>query len=397
MCLLGIQENPVSSFTPIIPCKCSVSSATMPSIPTISSVSEYNDLLTARRCSSGAMAIAAMYNSYVGRILVGDSAALFTIPVDDHIVVRGHAVFDTATIVDGFLYRHRVHIDRLFESAEKAGLDLQFLVDFKEKDNLEKQKDAVEDIEKQLAKAGGVKNGMIRLWLTAGPGNLGVSKAGCQTTLYAICYRGSPWNCFGSGEGTVEPGWVDRIEGIKECTVSERYPMKGKVLATMKSSNYLVNALGCTEAVEGGGHYGIWVDQATGEVYEASVRNVVFVLNSGVLITPPYSGDGSKILKGCTVRRIVELAVEHLLDKEMEGITLKKVVTDTVVYKNDLLDAGIAEMFLVSGDTHLDPVTTWDDLCIGDGKPGPVFKTLAQLLYDEAVGGASPYHQEIEY
>merc|ERR1719481_585372 len=369
----------------------------MSPIPCISSVEEYNNLLTARRSSEGAMSIASMFNSYVGRILVGESAALFTIPVDDHIVVRGHAVFDTATIVNGFLYRHRIHIDRLFESAQKAGLDLQFLVGEEDKDNIEKQKDAVEDIEKQLAKAGNVKNGMIRFWLTAGPGNLGVSKAGCETTLYGICYRGNPWNTFSSGEGSVEPGGVEKIAGIKECTVSERYPMKGKVLATMKSSNYLVNALGCTEAVQGGGRYGIWVDPSTGEVYEASVRNVVFVLRSGVLITPPYSGGSSNILKGCTVRRIVQLAEDHLLGKEEQGISLKKVVTDQVVYKQDLLDVGIAEMFLVSGDTHLDPVTTWDDLCIGDGEPGPVFKRLAELLFQEAMGGDSPYHQKIEY
>merc|ERR1719187_2756291 len=232
----------------------------MSPIPCISSVEEYNNLLTARRSSTGAMSIASMFNSYVGRILVGDSAALFTIPIDDHIVVRGHAVFDTATIVNGCLYRHRIHIDRLFESAEKAGLDLQFLVDPEDKDNVEKLKDAVEDIEEQLAKAGGVRNGMIRLWLSAGPGNLGVSKAGCQTTLYGICYHGNPWNTFGSGKDTVG---VDKIQGIKECTVSGRYPMKGKVLATMKSSNYLVNALGCTEAKQVGGHYGIWVDPST--------------------------------------------------------------------------------------------------------------------------------------
>ena len=53
---------------------------------------------------------------------------LYTIPIDDHAIVRGHAVFDTATVVNGYLYRHRVHVDRFFESAEKAGLDLNFLI-----------------------------------------------------------------------------------------------------------------------------------------------------------------------------------------------------------------------------------------------------------------------------
>ena len=53
---------------------------------------------------------------------------LYAIPIDDHAIVRGHAVFDTATVVKGYLYRHRTHVDRFFESAEKAGLSLDFLL-----------------------------------------------------------------------------------------------------------------------------------------------------------------------------------------------------------------------------------------------------------------------------
>ena len=37
-------------------------------------------------------------------------------------------MFDTATVVKGYLYRHRTHVDRFFESAEKAGLSLDFLI-----------------------------------------------------------------------------------------------------------------------------------------------------------------------------------------------------------------------------------------------------------------------------
>ena len=55
-------------------------------------------------------------------------SGLYTIPIDDHAIVRGHSVFDTATVVQGYLYRHRVHVDRFFESASKAGLSLEFLI-----------------------------------------------------------------------------------------------------------------------------------------------------------------------------------------------------------------------------------------------------------------------------
>ena len=54
-------------------------------------------------------------------------------------------------------------------------------------------------------------------------------------------------------------------------------------------------------------------------------------------------------------------------------------------------------MFLVSGDTHLDPVVQWDDLQIGGGKPGVVFQRIAQMIIDEAMDGSSPNHKKIEY
>merc|ERR1719186_1791896 len=300
---------------------------------------------------------------------------MFSIPIDDHIVVRGHAVFDTATIVNGYLYRHRVHIDRLFESAEKAGLDLAFLMDSTDdKDDIEKQKDRVVEIEKQ------------------------VTKAGCCTSLYMVCYHANPfWISKSlSGGDSSGPELIENLAGITEKTISAAYPMKNRMLATMKSSNYLMNALGSTEATAHGGRYGIWVDPLTDEVYESSVRNVVFVLKDGTFITPPFKEGLSKILKGCTVRRIVELAKEHLLGKE-DGL-VKKVVTEEVVYRKNLVEVGIKEMFLTSGDTHIDAITTWDNLVLSeDHKPGPVFKQLAKILYEEVMSGDSPYHEKIQY
>lgn len=43
-----------------------------------------------------------MYSSIYGGITT-DPAAM-VIPMDDHIVHRGHGVFDTAAIVDGLVY-----------------------------------------------------------------------------------------------------------------------------------------------------------------------------------------------------------------------------------------------------------------------------------------------------
>eukprot|EP00966_Prymnesium_polylepis_P246130 5693213-Prymnesium_polylepis.1 len=49
-----------------------------------------------------------------------------TLPIDDHAIVRGHAVFDTASLVGGRLYRLEAHLQRLLKSASAARLKLPF-------------------------------------------------------------------------------------------------------------------------------------------------------------------------------------------------------------------------------------------------------------------------------
>ena len=134
------------------------------------------------------------------------------------------------------------------------------------------------DIQKQLARVTETHNGMIRMWLSAGPGNFGTTKAGCTTALYMVIYQGNPFWRTGVKPKDNGPQPIETLRGVKEFTVSQKYPAKNSFLATTKSSNYLVNALGATEAREKGGNYGIWVDPVTEEVYESSVRNVIFVL-----------------------------------------------------------------------------------------------------------------------
>ena len=51
----------------------------------------------------------AMYSSVYGGIVT--DPAVMTIPLDDHMCHRGHAVFDTATVENGYLYNANIHIE----------------------------------------------------------------------------------------------------------------------------------------------------------------------------------------------------------------------------------------------------------------------------------------------
>src|SRR3954468_21424937 len=65
---------------------------------------------------------AAFYSSQLGGVVT--DPALMVIPFDDHIVHRGHGIFDTAGIVDGKIYDLEAHLDRFLGSAERSKLRL---------------------------------------------------------------------------------------------------------------------------------------------------------------------------------------------------------------------------------------------------------------------------------
>ena len=64
----------------------------------------------------------AFYSSQLGGIVT--DPALMVVPFDDHMVHRGHGVFDTAAIVDGKIYDLEAHLDRFIRSAKTSKLRL---------------------------------------------------------------------------------------------------------------------------------------------------------------------------------------------------------------------------------------------------------------------------------
>src|SRR5262245_42805192 len=64
----------------------------------------------------------AFYSSQLGGVVT--DPALMVIPFDDHIVHRGHGIFDTAGLVNGRIYDLEAHLDRFLGSAERSKLTL---------------------------------------------------------------------------------------------------------------------------------------------------------------------------------------------------------------------------------------------------------------------------------
>ncbi len=282
----------------------------------------------------------AMYSSVFGGIVT--DPALMVLPLDDHMVHRGHAVFDTAAIVNGMMYELEPHLDRFLRSASLARIPLAL------------SREQMRQIILETAAASGRRQGAVRYWLSVGPGGFGISPSECLgSSFYVMIYEG------------LKPPASFYTEGVKVITSS--IPIKPPLFARCKSTNYLPNALMVMEAKDKGADNGIFID-ARGMIGESSTMNVAFVRRDRVLRHPTFDA----ILAGCTVRRAMELA---------KTLVAKGQLKDIVVADVSLEEAHeAAEMLIIGSSVKAAPITQWDGRPVGDGKPGPIAKALLELL-----------------
>ena len=284
----------------------------------------------------------AFYSSQLGGIVT--DPALRVLPFDDHMVHRGHGIFDTAGLVNGRIYDLEAHLDRFLGSAERSKLKLAG------------SRAEMRDIIVRTTAASGVRDGSIRYWLSSGPGNLDLTPAaGAVPGFFVIVFGGLAY----------PERWYS--EGLKVMTTT--YPIKPPLYAITKATNYLPNVLMQMEAKEAGLDNGVFIDEK-GFVGESSNMNVAFVTMDGVLRHPRFV----HVLAGCTSLRLLELA-QHLQGGLLTGV--------------DVCDIAVAdarasrEMLLLGSSIKVAPIVQWDGQPIGDGKPGPVARALLDLLEND--------------
>jgi 4-amino-4-deoxychorismate lyase len=284
----------------------------------------------------------AFYSSQLGGIVT--DPALMVLPFDDHMVHRGHGIFDTAGLVNGRIYDLEAHLDRFLGSAERSKLKLAG------------SRAEMRDIIVRTTAASGLRDGSIRYWLSSGPGNLDLTPAaGAVPGFFVIVFGGLAY----------PERWYS--EGLKVMTTT--YPIKPPLYAITKATNYLPNVLMQMEAKEAGLDNGVFIDEK-GFVGESSNMNVAFVTMDGVLRHPRFV----HVLAGCTSLRLLELA-QHLQGGLLTGV--------------DVCDIAVAdarasrEMLLLGSSIKVAPIVQWDGQPIGDGKPGPVARALLDLLEND--------------
>jgi len=289
-----------------------------------------------------------MYSSVLGGIVT--DPALMVLPLDDHMVHRGHSVFDTATLTHGMLYQLDPHLDRLLRSAELARIPLPFA------------REQLRQVILDTAAASGQRDGSIRYWLSAGPGGYGLGPAECTgSSFYVIVFK--------------QEAYPDSYytEGVK--VVTSQIPIKPPLFARIKSTNYLPNVLVVLEAKDLGADNGVFIDQR-GMVAESSNMNVAFVTQDGVFRHPPFDA----ILSGITIQRVLQFAERLVKEGDLKEIR----VADIPVGEG----RQAAEMMLIGSSIKVAPVVHWDGQPIGDGKPGPITKKLLEMWNEDARSAA---------
>lgn len=285
----------------------------------------------------------AMYSSLLGGIVT--DPALMVLPLDDHMVHRGHAVFDTATLASGMLYQLDQHLERLLRSAEIARIPLPF------------PRETLRQIIIETAGASGRRDASVRYWLSAGPGGFGLGPAECVgSTFYVVIFTPDAYPASYYTEGV-------RV-------VTSTIPIKPPFFARVKSTNYLPNVLVMLEAKDRGADNGIFLDEQ-GLIAESSIMNVAFITQDRVFRHPPFDS----ILPGITIQRMLQLARRLVEQGELSEIRIGEITVSE--------GRKAAEMLLVGSSIKVAPVVEWDGKAVGDGRPGPIAKKLLDLWLED--------------
>lgn len=281
-----------------------------------------------------------VYSSWIGGIVKDPELAVM--PLDDHMVHRGDAVFEAMRFGSGGVYLWKSHWNRLKISAEKVGLTLKY------------SEAEVLKILQFMIKENQQSEGLIRMYLSRGVGSFSVSPYDSKQSEFYIAL--SPLSLAAPSQYQ---------QGVSLC-LAKTYAKEG-LLAQVKSCNYLINVLVKKEALDRGFDYGV-CKTTENEITESSTENLIVLLPSGELLFPTWSNT----LKGTTLVRLMELLKSN---KDYRP-------TQRTMYMEDLLKA--RALMLVGTTLGVLPVRQFESQTYSDFQPA---HELNEILKEDIILG----------
>jgi branched-chain amino acid aminotransferase len=262
------------------------------------------------------------------------------VSVFDHGLLYGDGVFEGLRSYSGTVFRLDAHLDRLWASARAICLEIPL------------SKAAVAKAVNDTLAANKLSDGYVRLVVTRGAGSLGLDPnrtSNPQVIVIADTISLYPREFY--------------EQGLKIVTAATQRVQSAALSPRIKSLNYLNNIMAKLEGLRAGCVEALMLNHK-GEVAECTGDNV-FVVRSGVLLTPPPDAG---ILEGITRNAVMDLAREAGIDCREATLT-----------RHDLYTAD--ECFLTGTAAEVIPVVDIDGRMIGAGTPGPVTKQLTTAFH----------------
>ncbi|EJY54663.1 branched-chain amino acid aminotransferase [Alicyclobacillus hesperidum URH17-3-68] len=261
------------------------------------------------------------------------------VSVFDHGLLYGDGIFEGIRSYDGNVFRLQQHIRRLYDSAKSIALEIPYT------------QEEMTDLVCETLRRNELSSAYIRLVVTRGSGDLGLSPTNCHGARVFIIAEQLAMFSAALYE-----------QGIHAVTAATRRNRSDSLNPKIKSLNYLNNILIKMEALNAGASEAI-VLNSEGYVVEGSGENI-FVVRDGVLTTPPaYLG----ALEGITRQAVIELA------GELGYVVKQEPFTQHDVYVAD-------EVFLTGTAAEIVPVISVDRRTIGNGAPGSITKRIHEAF-----------------
>ncbi|MGL4208565.1 MAG: aminotransferase class IV [Candidatus Adiutrix sp.] len=293
----------------------------------------------------------AMYSSQWGGIVTDPS--LWLVPIDDHMVHRGDAVFEVFKCINGRAYLLDDHLEKLEKTARHLAITipLEFL--------------NIHEILAATIKAGGHKNVLVRLTISRGPGGFTSSpyESPMGLLLITVLKLSKP---------------LDEKYEKGVTVITAPFQAKDLSIATMKTTSYLQNVLLKKAALDAGADYGVCFGPDN-FMTESATENVFIVTKNGALLAPHWE----TILRGSTLTRVMALGAQLVKEGFLTAVAHENITQDMVY------DA--AEALISSTTTDVLPISYWNNRPIGSGKGGPIGQLLLSRLRAEYTDANSPH------
>jgi len=278
------------------------------------------------------------------------------IHVMSHVVHYGSSIFEGLRVYETpqgpAIFRVREHMRRLHDSARIYRMPMRWTVD--------ELVQAAGDV----VNANGLSSCYLRPVSLRTGEEMGVLGTAAPIETFIIAWN---WGAYLGGTA-LELG-VDVCVSTWRRAAPSTFPTMAKA-----GGNYLNSQLTKMEARLDGYAEGIMLD-SYGQISEGSGENL-FLVRDGVLYTTPM---GSGILSGITRDAIIQIAAD--LDIPVREQALPR----EMLYVAD-------EMFFCGTAAELTPIRSVDHIPVGEGKPGPITRTIQDEFMGIAKGRKPDRH-----